>query len=164
MAQHVQLLASADGGDTGASAPRRVRVVLADDHALMRRSLRRLLDRAGVDVVAEAGDLLTVRRHVHDHRPHVLVLDLSMPDGSSIDTIRRLREEISSTEIVVLTMEDSPAFAQQALDVGAVGFVLKEFADGELVRAVRAAVGGERYVSPRLTAGPSPWDVRTSAG
>jgi two-component system response regulator NreC len=93
-----------------------------------------------------------VTRHVHDRRPHVLVLDLSMPGGSSIDAITRLREEASSTEIVVLTMEDSPGFAQQALDAGAIGFVLKDFADIELNRAVRAAAGGEQYVSPRVRA------------
>jgi two-component system response regulator NreC len=131
-------------------------VVLADDHALMRRSLRWLLDReVGVEVVGEADDLTMVMRHVHDRRPHVLVLDLSMPGGSSIDAITRLREEVPSTEIVVLTMEDSPGFAQQALDAGAIGFVLKDFADVELNRAVRAAARGGQYVSPRVTAASS---------
>jgi two-component system, NarL family, response regulator NreC len=129
-----------------------IRVVLADDHALMRRSLRRLLDsEAGVEVVAEAEDLTTVMCHVRDHRPHVLVLDLRMPGGSGIDTVRRLRDEVRSTEIIVLTMEDSPAFAQQALDAGAIGFVLKDFAEVELNRALRAAARGEKYVSPRVT-------------
>ena len=137
----------------GPSAQEPIRVVLADDHALARRSLRLLLDgEEGVKVVAEAGDLKTVTRHVHGHRPHVLVLDLGMPDGSSIETIRRLREEVPSTEIIVLTMEDSPEFAQHALDAGAIGFVLKDFADPELNRAVRAAARGEQYVSPRVTA------------
>jgi two-component system response regulator NreC len=132
-------------------------VVLADHHALMRRSLRRLLDsEASIEVVAEADDLTTVMRHVHERRPHVLVLDLRMPDGSSIDTIRRLGQEVPSTEIIVLTMEDSPAFAQQALDAGAIGFVLKDFADVELNRAVRAAANGEQYVSPRVTASLEP--------
>jgi two-component system, NarL family, response regulator NreC len=79
----------------------------------MRRSLRLLLDgEAGIDVVAEAGDLSTVVHHVHGHSPHVLVLDLRMPGGSSIETIRRLREQVHDTEIVALTMEQSPGFAQ----------------------------------------------------
>jgi two-component system, NarL family, response regulator NreC len=130
-----------------------IRVVLADDHALIRRSLRLLLEsEEGLEVVAEAEDLTTVLRHVHDRLPHVLVLDISMPDGSGIETIRRLREEVPSTEIVVLTMEDGPAFVQRALDAGAIGFVLKEFADVELHRAVRAAARGEQYVSPRVAA------------
>jgi two-component system, NarL family, response regulator NreC len=139
------------GSRTSAGQP--IRVVLADDHELMRRSLRLLLDREeGVDVVAEAGDLTTAMRHVHDCLPHVLVLDLSMPGGSSIEAIRRLREEVTSTEIVVVTMEDNPEFAQQALDAGATGFVLKDFAEVELNRAVRAAARGEQYVSPQVTA------------
>ncbi len=153
MASLPQLALAPSATSSERSLEHPIRVVLADDHALMRRSLRRLLDREeGVEVVAEAGDLTMVLRHVRDRVPHVLVLDLSMPDGSSIETIRRLREEVPSTEIVVLTMEDGPAFAQQALDAGAIGFVLKEFADVELNRAVRAAARGEQYVSPRVTA------------
>ena len=72
----------------------------------------------------------------------MLVLDLRMPNGSSIETIRRLREQVPGTEIVVLTMEESAAFAQQALDAGAVGFVLKDRADEELPEAVRRAAAG----------------------
>lgn len=135
-----------------ATAP--IRVVLADDHALVRRSLRLLLDgEDGLAVVAEAGDLSSVLRHVHGHVPNVLVLDLQMPGGSSIEAIRRLREQVPGTEIVVLTMEQSPAFAQRAIDAGAVGFVLKDRADTELPAAVRRAVRGEEYVSPHVAAG-----------
>jgi two-component system, NarL family, response regulator NreC len=131
-----------------------IRVVLADDHALVRRSLRLLLDgEDDVDVVAEACDIATVLRHVHGHSPHVLVLDLQTPGGSSIEAIRRLHELVPGVAIVVLTMEDSPAFAQRALDSGAVGFVLKDTADTELPAAVRRAVQGEEYVSPRVAAG-----------
>jgi two-component system response regulator NreC len=151
---HLQLSPVGDETHAGPSAERPIRVVLADAHALMRRSLHRLLDgEVGVKVVGEADDLTMVTRHVHDRRPDVLVLDLSMPGGSSIDAITHLREEVPGTEIVVLTMEDSPGFAQQAFDAGAIGFVLKDFADVELNRAVRAAARGERYVSPRVTAG-----------
>ena len=133
------------------SARRPIRVVLADDHALMRRSLRLLLDgQEGVEVVSEAGDLTRGGRDVHQHRPHVLVLDLGMPNGSSIDFIRQLREQVPTTEIVVLTMEDGPGFAQQALDVGAIGFVLKDTADTELPEAVRNAARGDEFISPRV--------------
>lgn len=153
MASDLQLAPAADTTRAGPSPERSIRVVLADDHALIRRGLRLLLDsEAGVEVVAEAEDLTTVMRHVRDHRPHVLVLDLSMPDGSGIETIKRVREDEPSTEIVVLTMEDSPAFAQQALDAGAIGFVLKNSADVEVSRAVRAAARGTQYVSPRVSA------------
>jgi DNA-binding NarL/FixJ family response regulator len=128
-------------------------VVLADDHALMRRNLRLLLDHEdGVRVIAEAADLDTVTTHVYGYRPRVLVLDLGMPHGSSIETIRSLRANVPGTEIVVLTMEVSPAFAQQALDAGAIGFVVKELADAELGPAVRCAARGEEFISPGVAA------------
>jgi two-component system response regulator NreC len=128
--------------------------VLADDHVGVRRSLRLLLDgEQDVAVIAEAADLSTVLRHVHGRVPHVLVLDLQMPNGSSVETIRRLRDQVPDTEIVVLTMEASPLFAQQALDAGAVGFVLKDRADTELPAAVRCAAEGSEYVSSHVAAG-----------
>ena len=131
-----------------------ITVVVADDHALVRRSLRLLLDgEDGVDVVAEAPDLQTAARSVQGHAPHVLVLDLQMPNGSSIEAIRRLRRQVPETEIVVLTMERSPAFAQRALDVGAIGFVVKDQADTELPEAVRRAAQGEEFVSAQVAAG-----------
>jgi two-component system response regulator NreC len=150
VATHLQLAPEPDGSTAVVSA---IRIVLADDHATVRRNLRLLLDREdGMEVVAEAADLSTVIRHVPVHLPHVLVLDLRMPNGSSIETIRRLRQHTPNTEIIVLTMEESPAFAQQALDAGAAGFVLKDRADDELPMAIRQVVCGEEYVSPRVTA------------
>jgi len=152
MNAHLSLAAAPDAIAAPAHEP--IRVVVADDHALVRRSLRLLL--AGeddVEVVAEACDIATVLRHVHGHAPHVLVLDLQMPGGSSIEAIRRLHELAPNVAIVVLTMEQSPAFAQRALESGAVGFVLKDRADTELPAAVRRAMRGEEYVSPRVAAG-----------
>jgi two-component system response regulator NreC len=128
-----------------------IRIILADDHALMRRSLRLLLDtEADLEVIAEADDLSLVVRHVHGQRPHVLVLDLGMPGGSSVEAIVRLRNQVPETNVVVLTMDDNPVFAEQALRAGAVGFVLKDSADEDLPAAVRAAAKGEEYVSPRI--------------
>lgn len=154
MTAHLHL-APAAGSPEGldrADAP--IRVVLADDHRLVRRTLRLLLDgEQGVEVVGEASDLSDVVRHVRGRLAHVLVFDLQMPGGSSIEAIRRLRRAVPETEIVVLTMEQSPAFAQRALDAGAVGFVLKDRADTELTEALRCAVRGEEYVSPRVAAG-----------
>lgn len=105
-----------------------------------------------MEVIGEAADLSMVARDVHRHVPHVLVLDLHMPNGSSIDTIRWLRNQVPDTEIIVMTMEASPLSAQQALDAGAVGFVLKDRADSELPAAVRSAAGGREYVSPHVAA------------
>ena len=130
-----------------------IRVVLADDHALMRRSLRLILDDdAAIDVVAEADDLETVERQIHGRRPGVLVLDLGMPGGSGLPAISNLRRAAPETQIVVVTMEDSPGFAQRAMAAGATGFVLKDHAEEELPAAVRAASRGEEFVTPRVAA------------
>jgi two-component system response regulator NreC len=129
------------------------RVVLADDHRVVRRNLRSLLEgEHDVEVVAEAADLFSALRHVGGHQPRVLLLDLRMANGSGIETIRQLRRQAPETEIVVLTMEDSPAFAQRALDAGAAGYVLKDQADSDLPTAIRRAASGKSYVSPVVAA------------
>jgi len=103
----------------------------------------------GLQVIAEAGTVPDAERLTRAHRPTVLVLDLNMPGGSSLEAIPRLRE---TAAIVVLTMQDDPAFARQALQAGALGFVLKEAADEELLEAIRAAAAGDTYLNPRLGA------------
>jgi two-component system response regulator NreC len=131
----------------------RIRIVLADDHAVVRSGLRLLLDtEAGFEVVAEAGDVESARRYVRGHHPDVLVLDLNMPGGSSLEAIPVIREEAPQTQVVVLTMQEEPSFARRALSAGALGYVLKEAADDELVEAVRRAATGESYLNPRLGA------------
>jgi two-component system response regulator NreC len=157
VAVHLKLAQAPAGPTPGAEADGAIRVVLADDHAQMRRSLRLVLDgEDGVRVIAEADDLPNVVRQVRGQRPNVLVIDLRMPYGSGIQAVRALREEVPGTEIVVVTMEESPAFARQALDAGAIGFVLKDTADAELPEAVRRAAKSERYVSPRVAGRLSP--------
>jgi two-component system response regulator NreC len=149
---HLHLAPQSDEEESLAANDAPIRVVLADDHAMMRRGLRRLLDREdGVEVIAEAADLGSALEKVRAERPHVLVLDLGMPDGSSIDAIGELRERIPETQVVVITMQDSPVFAQRAFAVGALGFVAKDLADGELPQAVHAAARGQEYISPRVT-------------
>jgi two-component system response regulator NreC len=133
--------------------PETVRIVLADDHQVVRRGLRMLLDgQDDFEVVAEAGEVDGARRYVRGHHPAVLVLDLNMPGGSSLEAIPGLRAEFPETQIVVLTMQDEPEYAREALASGAVGYVLKEAADAELVEAVRRAAVGEGYLNPRLGA------------
>ena len=130
-----------------------IRIVLADDHPVVRRGLRMLLDDEGdFEVVAEAGDVEQARRFVHGHHPAVLVLDLNMPGEASLKAIPTMRTEFPETQIVVLTMQQEPAYAREALAAGATGYVLKQAADGELVEAVRLAAAGERYLNPRLGA------------
>jgi two-component system response regulator NreC len=128
-------------------------VVIADDHAVVRKGLRLLVDaEPELQVVAEAGTVPDALRMVWAHRPDVLILDLNMPGGSSLEAIPAIREQAPATAIVVLTMQDSPAFARGALQAGAAGYVLKEAADEELLGAIRMARDGETYLNPRLGA------------
>ena len=130
-----------------------IRIVIADDHAVVRRGLRQVLEaEAGFEVVAEAANLDDARRYVRGHHPHVLVLDLNMPGGSSLDHIPSIRGEFPDTQIVVLTMQNEPAYARQALSAGALGYVLKEAAEEELVEAIKRAAVGDTYLNPRLGA------------
>jgi two-component system response regulator NreC len=127
--------------------------VLADDHTIVRSGLHMLLDaEPDLEVVAEAGDVEEAVRKVLAYKPGVIVLDLSMPGGSSLEAIPRMLAASPGTAVVMLTMEDEPRLAREALRVGALGFVLKEAADTELVEAVRAAASGQRYLNPRLGA------------
>ena len=128
-------------------------VVLADDHQVVRSGLRMLLDAEdGIEVVAEAGDVQTTLRRVLGYRPNVLVLDLNMPGEQSLPAIPRIRDSAPDTAIVVLTMQDDPEFAREALRAGALGYVLKEAAESELVHAIRLAAEGRTYLNPELGA------------
>src|SRR4051794_38260126 len=130
-----------------------VTVVIADDHAVVRKGLRLLVDaEPGLRVVAEAGTVPDAVRMAKAHRPNVLVLDLNMPGGSSLEAIPTMRADAPMVAIVVLTMQSDPSFARQALQSGALGFVLKEAADDELLEAIRLAAEGETYLNPRLGA------------
>lgn len=131
-----------------------IRIVLADDHAAMRQSLRTLLDgESDLDVIAETDSMGAVIGQVRTGRPDVLVLDLGMSDrGSGIEMLARLGRELRGTSVVVLTMNDDPGYARRALDNGAAGLVLKEMADSDLPAAVRSACRGERYLSPMIAA------------
>jgi two-component system response regulator NreC len=135
------------------SDERTITVMLADDHTVVRSGLRLLLDaQEGLTVIAEAGDVETALRKVAAHRPAVLVLDLQMPGESSLPTIPRIIELSPQTRIVVLTMQTDPVFAREAMAAGALGYVLKEAADRELVEAVRYAAANRTYVNPALGA------------
>ena len=128
-------------------------IVLADDHTVVRNALRMLLDaEPGFEVVAEAGDVDTAVRYVRGHKPKVLILDLNMPGRASLDAVPDIREASPETEIVILTMQNEPAFARRALQAGVRGYVLKEAADAELVQAVRSAAVGNTYLQPALGA------------
>jgi two-component system response regulator NreC len=130
-----------------------LRIVIADDHSVVRRGLRQVLEgESGLEVVAEAEDIDAARRYVRGHKPDVLVVDLNMPGGSTLDALPEMRSEAPDTAIVILTMQNEPAYARRALAAGVLGYVLKEAADTELVEAVRRAAAGDTYLNPRLGA------------
>jgi len=138
--------ASESGGDA-------IRIVLADDHAVVRRGLQVLLEAEdGLVVVASVGDVDAAIRATRGHKPDVLVLDLNMPGGSSLDAIPTILAASPTTKIAVLTMQNEAAFARRALAAGAKAYVLKEAADDELITAVHRAAAGETYLNPQLGA------------
>jgi len=134
-------------------ASSQITIVIADDHEVVRAGLRMLLDaEEDFEVVDEAGDVPMTLRKVLAYSPRVLVLDLSMPGEPSLPAIPRILETSPSTGIVVLTMQDDVQSAREALRSGALGYVLKESSDEELVQAVRFAADGRTYLGPELGA------------
>jgi two-component system, NarL family, response regulator NreC len=128
-------------------------VVIADDHAVVRSGLRGLLEaEPDFEVTGEAADVRSTMAFVRAQQPGVLVLDLNMPGEPSLTAIPDFLEVSPGTAIVVLTMQNDPAFAREALRAGARGYVLKEAANAELVQAVREAMAGRTYLQPQLGA------------
>jgi two-component system response regulator NreC len=137
----------------GSAEPPPITIVLADDHKVVRSGLRMLLESDGrFEVLDEAGDVAATVKTVLACHPRVLVLDLNMGGESSLDSIPQLRADAPQTQIVVLTMQDNPAFARAALRAGALGYVLKDAADAELMSAVELAAEGRTYLNPELGA------------
>ena len=128
-----------------------ITIILADDHEIVRDGLRRIVEAEGdMEVVAEAGDADTARRRTSGLKPSVLVLDLNMPGEPSLASIPAILEGSPGTAVVVLTMQDDPAFAREAFRLGAKAFVVKHAAGAELVDAIRAAARGDTYINPLL--------------
>jgi two-component system response regulator NreC len=143
----------AEPGKAPKVAEGKTKVVVADDHAVVRSGLRLVLEaEPDIEVVAEAADMESTFQKVRAHRPAVLVLDLHMPGGPSIPQIPALLEASKDTRIVVLTMQGDPAFAREALRAGATGYVLKEAANADLAQAIRQATEGRTYLQPELGA------------
>ena len=138
-----------------------IRILIVDDHSMVRSGLRLLLEEEGdFHVVGEAGDVDVGLERTRELAPEVILLDLNMPGRPSLPAIPELLEASPGGAVVVMTQHDDPEFARVALSGGASGFVLKEAAHSELVEAVRAAVAGRTYLNPslgaRLAAVPAP--------
>jgi DNA-binding NarL/FixJ family response regulator len=126
-----------------------IRVLLADDHVLVRQGLRALLERAEMTVM-EASDGQEAVRLAHARQPDVAVLDIGMPHLNGLETARRLREVVPATKSIVLTMHAHDPYVLEALQAGAVGYVLKTQAAVDLVQAIREVLQGAIYLSPQV--------------
>jgi two-component system response regulator NreC len=130
-----------------------IRVVVVDDHAVVRSGIKMLLDRHDdIEVVGEAGNAQDAVFRVRELTPDVILLDLVMPGESGIEVMPRLLKEASGAKVLVLSMQDEPSYVREAFAAGASGYVLKEAADEEVVTAVREIAGGGSYVHPALGA------------
>jgi DNA-binding NarL/FixJ family response regulator len=128
-----------------------IRVLLADDHTIVRQGVRLCLEAMGdIEVVAEAEDGLMAVQLAGQLKPDVAVIDLTMPRLNGVDAIRQIKRDVSDVEVVVLSVHDSEAYVVQALRAGAAGYVLKRNAATELAEAIRAAHDGQAYLHPSI--------------
>jgi DNA-binding NarL/FixJ family response regulator len=129
-----------------------VRVLLAEDHWLVRASFKSLLtDFAGIEVVAEAGDGREALELIAQHRPDLVLMDISMPGLNGLEATRRIVKEHPGIKVIVLSMHAGEEYVLQALRAGASGYVLKGAAPGELELAIASVARGERFLSPAIS-------------
>lgn len=130
-----------------------IRVVIVDDHAILRSGLRRVLEaEADIEVVGEAESAERAVFEALGTKPDVLLMDVVMPGKSGIEGMPAVLQAVPEAKVLILSMQDDPRYVREAFAVGASGYVLKEAADTEVVGAVRAVAAGERYVHPALGA------------
>jgi two-component system response regulator NreC len=129
-----------------------LRIVLADDHTLFRQGLRRVLEeQAGWQVIAEASDGADAVRVTVEHEPHLVILDIAMPRLNGVDATRQIVRRLPDVRVLIVSMYSDDLYITQALQAGAHGFVLKDSADADLVRAVRDLASGKSYFSPAVS-------------
>jgi two-component system response regulator NreC len=130
-----------------------VRVLIVDDHAVVRAGLRLLVDsQDDLETAGEAGSARDAVFQARATKPDVILLDVVMPDQSGLDVLPQLLHEQPEVKVLVLSMQDDPQYVRQAMAAGASGYVLKEAADTEVVAAIREVANGGRYVHPELGA------------
>ena len=129
----------------------RVRILLADDHTLVRQGLRKLLEeRPDWEVIAEAGDGREAVRLAEQHKPDVAILDVAMPLLNGIEATRQITRRVPGTRVLVLSMHADEAYVTQILQAGATGYLLKDSADVDLLKAVGEAARGKSFFSPAI--------------
>jgi two-component system, NarL family, response regulator NreC len=130
-----------------------IRVLVVDDHAVVRAGLRRVLDaEEDIETVGEAPTAERALFEAIESRPDVVLMDVVMPGKGGIDGMPALLQAVPETRVVMLSMQDDPRYVREAFEAGASGYVLKEAADTDVVDAIRAVAAGERYVHPKLGA------------
>jgi two-component system response regulator NreC len=133
--------------------PDPIRVLVVDDHAVVRAGLRRVLDaEPDIETVAEAPNAERAVYEAIETKPDVVLMDVVMPGKSGIEATPSILQAVPTTRVLVLSMQDDPRYVREAFDAGARGYVMKEAADAEVVAAVRAVADGERYLHPALGA------------
>lgn len=129
-----------------------IRVMLADDHVLLRAGLRALLNNTpGFEVVGEASDGTEVQRITKELRPDVVLMDINMPDQGGIEATRQLQKTCPEVKILILTVHEEKSLLQEALSAGASGYILKRAQESELTNAINAVARGDLYVHPSMT-------------
>jgi two-component system response regulator NreC len=130
----------------------KIRIVVADDHKIMREGLKALIDKQpDMEVVAEAQDGLTATKLARKLLPHVIIMDIGMPEMNGIDATREIMAENKDVKIIALSMHSDRRFVLEMLKAGASGYLLKDSAFEELVSAVHTVMTGQSYLSPRIT-------------
>jgi DNA-binding NarL/FixJ family response regulator len=125
-----------------------IKVLLADDHSIVRAGLRRIIEESGeMEVIAEAADGREAIRKAHDHLPDVAVIDISMPNVDGLEVIRQLRVDYPKLPILVLTMHSEGQYVVRAVEAGAMGYITKQSAPEQLVKAIRKVHDGHRYLT-----------------
>ncbi len=134
------------------TAPQLIRVLLVDNHTLVRAGLRAILHNIeGIQVVAEAGDGREALSLIADCQPDVVLMDVAMPDMNGLEATARIVKEFPQTRVMILSMHAQEEYVLQALRLGAMGYVLKDVGVGELELAIRASFQGETYLSPAVS-------------
>ena len=129
-----------------------IKILLADDHEIVRYGLRCLIEeQPDMEVVGDAVNGRTAINLAHQLKPDVVIMDISMPDMNGIEATRRIRKEIPDTKVIVLSMHHKRQFVIDMLKSGVSGYILKTKVHGDLIRAIKAAVAGEVYLSSKIT-------------
>lgn len=128
-----------------------IRVLLAEDHVLVRQGLKTLLEREGIQVVAEASDGQDAVTHARSLQPDIAVVDISMPTCNGLDAAREIRTSCPKTKTIILTQHDEEQYVSDALDAGVKGYVMKSQASNDLLQAIRQVSRGEVYLSPGIS-------------